>query len=382
MINFMLCQEDRIFIFKPYITPERDCGVTIDEFRQKPSFDEPFLNIDRCALNVSNKIETIIFIDSNILINMRNVIDKTISFEASGMSELVERLNKLPNYNLSPGFAYSEIPEDRINSDNEKFNTFIDEYLPGASRQEEFINRENKYIIKTFDNADLMDQDHLALPYAAMLHLQIVARKHYKSTPIEKFREYLRRLENYVNCITGKEIIIAQYCFSPENIKLKPSYISDDTWNKFHERKRSFIRNFLAPRTPKDILEKRIRRPGNFNSAKKVALNAAFDLCKINKCIGFTKTDFAHEYWLCSQDQKFFEFSKSFKFIESSEAFLFDYCNYCNSADFWVQTSLMFNEKLKSRSQAGYNLESMSVETIQSKIPKAESELKEVFENI
>lgn len=271
---------------------------------------EPKIDPILVAQNAQRGIGTTILLDTNILIHMEKVVkggNKIPLLKRHGLHNLVSLLNRCPpnSIALSPGRAFTEMPPALATMSAELYEAFCEKHLPGFSDVPNCIRKifsGQRYDYGYLD-LDPMTQGYLAIPYAALLYLNIVDKK-CKGSPIQKFEEFLKRMVVDLDVLCAKEIQIAKYCLS------EPPPASLETIRL----KRRFRANFLKTKQDKSIhtgLE-----------ATAVAFNGACDLTLMNVANtvivnGFDGTP--QDCWIATRDEKLVELSKVFNYIDIPE---------------------------------------------------------------
>jgi len=267
-----------------------------------PPTGEPQLNPVKVGYNFSNRIETTLVLDANILIAMEKVVkkgNKWALLKEYGLRNLVTFLQKCPLQSvcISPGISLEEMPPAIAEISRGYYEEFCRVHLPGFIDIPNCVHKSYSGKDRNYGFQDLDKQARaiLAIPFVSLIFLIVIDRK--KVQPADKFQEYLSNMASRLDILSAKEIEIAKYCFS------EPAANSRSLINI----RRILRRNFL--KTEKD------RLPKNIEEVMKVAFNGACDLHLINSAnivdqngIDGVKQD----CWIATQDKKLVEFSKIF----------------------------------------------------------------------
>lgn len=186
----------------------------------QPFGGEATLNLNRVIGNKLGGVETTLILDTNVLIRMEHVVkngNKKSQVKAQGLQNLIDFIGRCPPQTvcLSPGQALYEMPPALAEQAREAFEVFCETHLPG------FVDAPN-CIQKKFDGPKVsygyFDLPHdvqavFGLTFTSLLLLQVVDRSSIKA-PIDKFKEYLRRIVTELDLLSAKEIEIAKYCYA------------------------------------------------------------------------------------------------------------------------------------------------------------------------
>ncbi len=275
----------------------------------KPShavFGKTTLDSSVVFLNRSRKVETTIILDANIMISIEKVVkegNKRSLLKKYGLHDFIELINGCPSKSvfLSPGFAFNEMPPANAIISKQCYEVFVKQHLPGFSDTENVIHKGFSEKIKNqgYLNVDLDVQGLLAIPFSALLYLNLIDKK-CKDNPVSKFEKYIDRLAVELDFLSAKEIEIAKYCFA------EPSSDSLETI----KIKRILRRNFLKTSEDKAIK--------TFDEALRVAFNGACDLNLINSANilqGKEINGVEQDVWIATTDKKLYKFSKILSYI-------------------------------------------------------------------
>jgi hypothetical protein len=278
----------------------------------KPSYSlnkDNILDSFRVENNKKNGIETTLALDTNILIEMERVVkngnDQT-SLEKSGLSALVNLLERCPAICISPGIAFNEMPPELANQASNYYELFCKEHLPSFRDTANCTHREYAGKREGYGYLDLefKNQVVLAIPFVSLLYLNLVDKK-FAGNPLEKFKEFLRRVSCDLDFLSAKEIEIAKYCLA----------IPPAPCVKTISRRKILRNNFLKT--------KRGKNPKNFEEVMAIAFNGACDLSLINSAnimdlqgIKGIKQD----VWIATQDQKLVEFTSIFQYVNVGDS--------------------------------------------------------------
>lgn len=268
---------------------------------------EPVLNPVLVAINASHSIETTLILDTNVLIAMERVVkggNKNSLLKQYGLHNFVDLLDRCPPQSicLSPGRAFAEMPPVLAEKSGSSFEAFCAKHLPSFGDTPNcihttFIGKDSDY---GYLDLDTVAQAFLAIPFAALLYLNIID-KSFSGSPIQKFKEFLRRLSCDLDMLSAKEIEIAKYCFA------EPPATAIETI-----RLRKILRaNFLKTKENKSV--------HTYNEAMAVAFNGACDLTLINFAnVAQTKEldGVQQDCWIATRDKKLFEFSKISHYLD------------------------------------------------------------------
>jgi len=267
----------------------------------QPVFGEAILNLNRVIGNKVAGIETTLILDTNVLIRIEHVVkngNKKSLLKPQGLQNLVEFIARCPAQSicLSPGQSLYEMPPLLAERAKEAFDAFCEVHLPG------FVDAPN-CIRKKFDGPKA-SYSYFDLPYdvqaafghtfTSLLLLQIVDRSPIKD-PIEKFREYLRRIVTELDLLSDKEIEIAKYCFA-----VPPPHCRD-----LINFRREIRANFLQ--------KKDGSLPKTVDESVAVAFNGARDLYLLNAANvsdSHGLDGVPQDCWIATQDKKLAAFSK------------------------------------------------------------------------
>lgn len=268
---------------------------------------EPILNPVLVAVNASQSIETTLILDTNILIAMERVVkggNKNSLLKLHGLHNLVALLQRCPPKSicLAPGRALNEMPPALAEKSRWKFEEFCAKHLPSFCDAPNCIHKTFTGKDRDYGYLDLepISQAFLAIPLTALIYLNIID-KFFPGSPIQKFKEFLRRLSEDLDVLSAKEIEIAKYCFA------EPPATAKETI-----RLRKLLRtNFLKTKDNKAV--------HTYDEAMAVAFNGACDLTLINFANVGQARDLdgkQQDCWIATRDKKLFEFSKILHYLD------------------------------------------------------------------
>lgn len=278
----------------------------------KPSYsinNDNVLDTSRVENNMKNGIETTLALDTNILIEMERVVkngnDQT-SLEKSGLKTLINLLHRCPAICISPGIAFGEMPPELANRAFNYYELFCEVHLPSFRDTPNCTHREyaGKREGYGYLDLDFKNQASLAIPFVSLLYLNLIDKK-FAGNPLEKFKEFLRRVSCDLDFLSAKEIEIAKYCLA----------IPPAPCVKTISRRKILRNNFLKTKKGKN--------PKNFEEVMTIAFNGACDLSLIDSAniidlhgIKGIKQD----VWIATQDQKLVEFTNIFQYINVGDS--------------------------------------------------------------
>lgn len=260
-----------------------------------------------CIQNFKNGIETTIFLDTNIISNIRKFTFKEPSLDSRVcfiIEQIIEIFSKLLNVYISPGLAFYESCDALKEKNIMAFNIFLEQYLP------KYVDAYN-----SLDYQPLQKQEsfYLLHDWASIFLIQYVRNKYSHLSPLEKFKKFLDLVQEHLSFIDGLICEIAKYSFA-------------DT-NKLSETHKKIIRNFIKS-----------------GDMKKQSLNAAYDLIFIQVIAMSNNKKLSDAYfgkidsWGLTADQGIIELAKLISFsnkglficadLNESEK-LRDYLNEC-----------------------------------------------------
>jgi hypothetical protein len=268
---------------------------------------EPVLNPVLISRNASYGIETTLMLDTNVLIAMERVVqggNKNSLLKQYGLRNLVDLLGRCPSKSicLSPGMAFAEMPPAHAEKSRWHFEAFCAKHLPSFGDtpnciHSTFIGKDSNY---GYLDLEPLAQAFLAVPFAALLYLNIIDKK-FSGSPIQKFEEFLRRLSYDLDMLSAKEVEIAKYCLA------EPPATAVETIRL----RKLFRANFLKTKENKAIY--------TYEEAMAVAFNGACDLTFINVAnVLQTKglDGVQQDSWVATRDKKLFEFSKISHYLD------------------------------------------------------------------
>lgn len=281
---------------------------------EKTLFIKPCRPIDReikldpvlVAKNTHKAIETTIILDTNILIRIEQVVkkgNKWSSIKKQGLDNLIKFIQKCPPKSvcISPGLALNEMPPELAEQSRKKYEIFCSVHLPGFIDIPNCVHTTYKGKKGNYGYRDLSleSQAVLAVPFACILYLNIIDNKS-NGRPLDKFKEFLDKIESKVDILSAAEIEIAKYCFA------EPPAESRETIGL-----RKIIRNnFLKtnegklPKTASEVLSIA------FNGACDIHLLQAANVIDQNGIDGVEQ-----DTWIATTDKKLVEFSKMFHHV-------------------------------------------------------------------
>jgi hypothetical protein len=278
----------------------------------KPSYslnNDNILDSLRIEKNRKNGIETTLELDTNILIEMERVVkngnDKT-SLEKSGLKALINLLERCPTICISPGMAFREMPPELANRAFITYELFCKVHLPSFRgtpncTHQEYVGKKEGY---GYLDLEFKNQVFLAIPFISLLYLNLVDKK-FAGNPLEKFKEFLRRVSCDLDFLSAKEIEIAKYCLA----------IPPAPCVKTISRRKILRNNFLKTKKGKN--------PKNFEEVMAIAFNGACDLSLINSANFIDLhgiTGIKQDVWIATQDQKLVEFTSIFQYVNVGDS--------------------------------------------------------------
>ncbi|MDH2524947.1 hypothetical protein QDR63_01370 [Acinetobacter baumannii] len=190
----------------------------------KPShkiFGVESFNSNLVEINKIRGIETTLFLDSNILIRMENIVDNGNSLELikyHGLYDLIAIIRECPPESicLAPGVAFAEMPPQMANISKRKYEQFLTKHLPYFIDAPGSINRDyhNYFEIYGFEHLPRERQAILVVNYLSLIYLNIIYNNYSKLKPIEKFKLFIDVLEDKIDVLSSTIIEIARYCFA------------------------------------------------------------------------------------------------------------------------------------------------------------------------
>ncbi|MFY9590266.1 hypothetical protein [Rickettsia endosymbiont of Halotydeus destructor] len=218
---------------------------------------EQTLTKEKCITNAFRKIETNIYIDLNILSDIRKFISvrnkfeindpKNISIENNydnqNIKNVVTLLQGLKEIFLVPGFALSEANEKYKKINYKAFEIFLKDYLP------EFRNAYNALPYETILSQSYKKQEYeFLLPiYASILCIHYINKVYVHSTQFNKFKFLIDNMSYNIGLIDGVVAEIAKYSFFNErpldnniqkmlnNFIKKGKNIIHNSWNAVYD---------------------------------------------------------------------------------------------------------------------------------------------------
>lgn len=179
----------------------------------------PALDKNLCLSNNEKGIETVVFLDLNILAEMSRVVNNKLSLQSSYLSEVASFFHNLPHIVLAPGFALLEASNEYKKSMNVDFNLFLQRYLPqfidAPNISNEFFENEDS---RSFNNLIEIEKRLCAITYVSLLKIHFIARNFKDAKPIEKFERFIRYMDGKANIVGAFEAEIAKYCFFDHSV--------------------------------------------------------------------------------------------------------------------------------------------------------------------
>ncbi|SFO00254.1 hypothetical protein [Nitrosospira briensis] len=239
---------------------------------------------------------------------MKRVVErgnKSSLLKEYGLHNLVELLGRCPSNSicLSPGRALDEMPPALAEKRRWSFEAFCFKHLPTFGGlapnciHTTSVGKDSDY---GYLDLDPVTQAFLAIPFTALLYL-IIINNNFSGSPIQKFKEFLRRVSCDLDLLSAKEIEIAKYCFAESRAEaVETSQIS-----------KRLRENFLKTKKKKAV--------HTYSEALTVAFNGACDLTLIN-FVNVMQTEgldsVQQDCWVATRDEKLFEFSKILHYLD------------------------------------------------------------------
>jgi len=339
----------------------------------RTTLKSPELKTARCIKNHKKGVETSLILDLNILSKMREVVGtRSVKYQHSGLSSLVNTLNKMPAIYISPGFAITEANKDYRESLMESYEIFLERYCPG------FIDTPNS--TKNYKNLNSKPSEFVELgtvekyfnsvAYLGILRIQLEERKAV-SDPQNKYENYLNYMIEHADMVGAVESEAAKYVFS--NIE----DIKDPKFKAFSSK-----------------IRKNFKKGGNSSEKLlKNCLNAARDIMYYRAA-----ADRSNEYidgklqdtWLVTADDGLFNLSQSihfvpkqdendskyFSMIRGKEQKKSPYWSYCDDVTI---CSLNYRQLVREQSNAEYGFTDTDFERLLNCIAETENELSHMF---
>jgi hypothetical protein len=236
---------------------------------------------------------------------VKNGNDQT-SLQKSGLNNLINLLKSCPAICILPGMAFGEMPPGRASEAFNYYELFCKEHLPIFS---DIPNCNHpKYAGKREDygylDLEFENQVILAIPFVSLLYLNIIEKK-FNGIPLEKFKEFLRRVSCDLDFLSAKEIEIAKYCLA------RPPSSCTETISTCRILRNNFLKT------------KRGRNPKNFEEVMAIAFNGACDLSLINSANVIDRhgiNSIKQDTWIATQDQKLVEFTSIFQYVNVGDS--------------------------------------------------------------
>ena len=281
---------------------------------EKTLFIKPSRPIDKeikldpllVAKNIHKDIATTLILDTNILIKIEKVVNKGnkwSSIKKQGLDNLIKFLQKCPPKSvcISPGLALNEMPPELAEQSRKKYEIFCSVHLPGFIDIPNCVYTTYKGKKENYGYRDLSldSQAVLAVPFACILYLNLIDNKS-NGRPLDKFKEFLDKIESKVDFLSAAEIEIAKYCFTEPPADCRETI----------RVRRKIRNNFL--KTNEDKL------PKNASEVLSIAYNGACDihLLHASNVIDQNGIDgVEQDTWIATKDKKLVEFSKIFHHI-------------------------------------------------------------------
>lgn len=274
----------------------------------RPIDGEVKLDPNLISNNKSNKIETTIVLDTNILIGINNVVNKGNKWRTikeCGLHNLIKLLQRCPpkSVALSPGLAFEEMPPGLAEESKEKYERFCSEFLPSFIKAPNSIDSKYKGKKKDYGFEDLSRDAKrvLAVPFASLLYLNLIDYT-YTDKPINKFVAYLDIIEQNIDILSATEIEIAKYCFAES-----PSNASDVI-----DLRKKIRKNFLKTSQGK--------LPKSSSEVLDVAFNGACDIRLLHAANVMDQNgldDVKQDSWIATKDKKLEEFCNIFHHVST-----------------------------------------------------------------
>lgn len=265
-----------------------------------------------CSQNLKNGIETTIFLDTNILSNIRKFTFKEQSLD-SRVHNIIERVieifSKLSNVYISPGFGIYESCDLLKEKNIMAFNIFLEQYLP---KYGEAYNAQNNQSLQEDETFYLLNT------CASIFAVHYVRKKYSHLLAIERFKKFLGLLQEHLNFIDALVCEIAKYAF-----------LDSDECSEIHKK---IVKNFIKS-----------------CDTKKQSLNAAYDLLLI-RVIAMSHDQTLPSFvgrmdnWGLTTDQGIIEFANLISFGKKSGPLIsVDLINTENHEDYFSQCSTYYD---------------------------------------
>ncbi|MDE0853903.1 MAG: hypothetical protein OSA97_05730 [Nevskia sp.] len=320
-------------------TPPEDVPRPLYFVKTAYGFDEamPLLNEDRLKHNKLALRETSIVFDTNVLIEIEQVVNEgntAQTVQEHGLQPLVDLLRSpfASDTSFSVGGALREVPPSRVPDLKDAYERFVRTHLPRfadhpLAMQATLYQPELR---QTFAKLPKDAQVFFAVSYTSLLCLLKVLKSSEEKRPLEVFGAYLKSVILTLDLISLKEANIARWCISPE-LNRDAGYM---------ERRRRIRRNFC--------LLKSKRAPRNSDEAKAIAFNGACDLTLIDSTIVMDGRGFAgskQDCWIATFDEKLWEFCSAFHHVlteQGTGAFgEIDTAPSAEPNEFWAASALL-----------------------------------------
>ena len=212
----------------------------------RDNFENP-CNLDRvrCIRNIANSIETSLFLDLNILSQIRKVIEEEVKYEDTFLVEFVDKVKNLSGLNIfiSPGFAFLEVSNEYELRNYNAFEKFINKYLNEFRDSYDSLPYQIHNNQPDYNNLLPKTKESLSFTYASILLLHYLDLDK-KLSGIEKFKKFMNILHDELDFVDGLVLMIGQYFFCARLYLNENLRIMVDNFLKIAHSQKS-IRNSL-----------------------------------------------------------------------------------------------------------------------------------------
>ncbi|MFQ3307677.1 MAG: hypothetical protein ACI8ZF_000940 [Candidatus Midichloriaceae bacterium] len=257
-------------------------GLGEDAFTKNSHIQEPILK---------NNIETNVFLDTNIISNIRKFTLKEPSLNAhvyTIVEQVIEIFKKVPNIYISPGLALYECCDDLRNKNITAFNIFLENYLP---RCNDAYNSTDANIAMKKEG-----EYYLLNTWASIFAIQYITKHYSDLKPEDKFNKFMDLINEHLCVIDGIICALAQYAFACRD--------------GLTENHKKIVKNFIKK-----------------GDMKKQSLNATYDIIfirVISMSYNRKSPSFNNkmESWGLTADQGLREYSKLISFSKDTGPFI------------------------------------------------------------
>ncbi|WP_341792943.1 hypothetical protein [Rickettsia endosymbiont of Ceutorhynchus obstrictus] len=205
----------RLFLFRVISSPEL-------------IFSNQTLTKERCISNAFKKIETTIYIDLNILCDIRkfivsrnrleindiqNISSKS-NYDSQNIKNIITLLQELPEIFLSPGFALSEAAEKYKKVNYKAFEIFLKDYLPKFRNAYDSLPYET--ILSQFHKEQ--KYEFLLTIYAGILCIHYIHKFYANLSRLDKFKLLIDTMSHNIGLVDGVVAEVAKYSFFNETL--------------------------------------------------------------------------------------------------------------------------------------------------------------------